>query len=219
MTAPETAALASRTVVEDAARWRLLGLLFERPRAGWLEELRAVASEVDDARLAAAVEAAEETTEGTYQLLFGPGRAVSPREVAYRGRHDPGAVLADLSALYAAFAFHPKAEDPADHVAIEAAFAGYLRLKEAYARARGDVDAAATCTAAFARLRDTHMRYLAQPLAERLAAVPFPTHLALAAQVLFETCGSLPADAVPADSDDGDLGCGGCGSSVGGGMP
>ncbi|MFQ6672763.1 MAG: molecular chaperone TorD family protein, partial [Candidatus Tectimicrobiota bacterium] len=121
-----------------------------------------------DAPLQAAAEAAREATEGTYLGLLGPGGFVSPREVAYRPGEDPGTILADLAAFYEAFAFAPQAEDPIDHVAVEAGFAGYLRMKEAYALARGDAEGAATTAEAFRRFLEAHLSTFIEPFAKGL---------------------------------------------------
>ena len=98
----------------DAAAWRLIGVLFERPRTGWEDHVAALGHEVKDAMLSQAViEARRAATElgssaaSAYLSILGPGGTVSPREVAYRNREDPGGILADLSAFHTAFAFRP----------------------------------------------------------------------------------------------------------------
>lgn len=199
----------AQDVLRDAVRWRLLGLLFERPRAGWGEEVDSLAHATGDEHLCAAAEAARGVSEGAYQAALGPGAPVSPREVAHRRREDPGAILAELKAFYESFAFVPRAEDPVDHVAIEVGFAGYLRLKEAYARTRGDDEAAETCRLAFERFCERHLRFIAEPLSEYLDGSPVP-HAALAARVLFETVGASPAGpdgALLPDEDTSEFGC------------
>lgn len=143
--------------IAEAAEWRLIGLLFERPREGWREEIRALAREIDKPELRNAARMVDAATEGEYLRLLGPGSAISPREVAYQPLADPGAILADLSALYEAFAYHPRAEDPIDHVAVEAGFVGYLFLKEAYAQNRGDEEAAERTAAVRVRFLDSHL--------------------------------------------------------------
>jgi TorA maturation chaperone TorD len=156
--------------IAEAAEWRLLGLLFERPHAAWHEEVAALAREVRDTEVRAAAEAAQDATEGDHLALLGPGGAVSPREVTYCSFADPGRVLADLAAFYEAFGFHPRAEDPIDHVAVETGFVGYLLLKEEFARAHGDRAAAEATVAARTRFLEAHLAPLAGPFAERLAA-------------------------------------------------
>jgi len=76
--------------IAHAAEWRLLGLLFERPRDAWRREVANVAQEVADAALSGAAAGAQDATEGHYLAMLGPGGAVSPREVKYRSFEDPG---------------------------------------------------------------------------------------------------------------------------------
>jgi hypothetical protein len=199
------------TALATATDWRLLALLFERPHAGWGAEAAALGRAVQDAALAPAAAAAAEASAGTYLRLLGPGGGISPREVAYRGREDPGALLADIAAFYRAFAFHPCSEDPPDHVAVEAAFVGYLWLKEAYALACGDAGAAAISATARARFVEAHLRYFAAPLAERLAGAGVE-YLAAASRALAERCGPAPTSAWDASDEAGDapMGCAGC---------
>lgn len=168
----ETAAIADPRIQQllgEAAAWRLLGLLFERPREGWREQVEGLCREVLDAEITAAADAArEEASEGLYLALLGPGGAVSPREVAYRGMEDPGHVLADIRAFYEAFAFHPEIEESPDHIAVQAGFLGYLCLKEAFSRSRGDEEEAEIAAQGAARFRETHLSTFAWPLADRL---------------------------------------------------
>jgi hypothetical protein len=81
---------------------------------------------------------------------------------------DPSRLLSELSAYYDAFAYRPRAEDPPDHVAVEAGFVGYLHLKEAMARAAGDMEAAGTAALARERFIEERLRPFAQALASRL---------------------------------------------------
>jgi TorA maturation chaperone TorD len=155
--------------LREAAAWRLLGLLMERPRAGWIEEVEALAREAGGDPLRAAARAAREASEGQYLALLGPGGPVSPREVAYRDREDPARVLSDLASYYEAFAYRPRAEDPADHIAVEAGFIGYLVLKEAMALAAGSQEHAAVAAQARERFLNEHVAPFARRLAERLA--------------------------------------------------
>lgn len=75
---------------------------------------------------------------------------------------DPGRILADVLAFHAAFAFNPETEEPPDHVAVEAAFLGYLRLKEAYAACRKEGEGEAEVTAEAARrFCESHLAGLA----------------------------------------------------------
>jgi hypothetical protein len=165
-----------------AAAWRLNGLLLERPRAGWREEVDALAAEVEDGDLRAAAAAARHGTEGEYLAHLGPGGPVSPREVAYRDREDPARVLADLAACYEAFAYRPRAEDPADHIAVEAGFVGYLLLKELIARDLCESILVSTVSLARERFLHEHVGPFARALAARLEGAG--GHLELAARAL-----------------------------------
>lgn len=173
----------------EAEAWRLIGLLLEYPRVAWREEVQTLARQVADPELAgAAAVVLDAGSEGAYLAALGPGGAASPREVAYCGWQEPGKVLADLAAFYTAFAYRPNLDEPPDHVAVEAGFIAYLRLKEAYTRSRGatrDADVAAEAARAF--MAD-HLAGMAAPLADRLAAAGFEG-LALAAQALLHRVG------------------------------
>jgi len=156
------------TILADAAEWRLLGLLFECPREGWAAEAEALAKEISDPRLLDAAQAASEGTEGLYHTLFGPGGPVPPREVSYRETLQPGQTVAEISAFYDAFAYNPVAAEPPDHVAVEAGFIAWLRLKEAYAVARGDATQASIAAEAADRFLEDHLSLLAEPIARTL---------------------------------------------------
>jgi nitrate reductase assembly molybdenum cofactor insertion protein NarJ len=169
--------------IARAAHWRLLGLLLERPREGWREELSRLAAEIDDPALRAAVAAARDASEGEYLALLGPGSPLSPREASVLGLGDPGWMLAELARTYQAFGFAPHAEDPPDHVAVEAGFVGFLELKEALAWADGDGEAADTVAAARAAFVAEHLAPLVASLA-RCAEVAPESHVALAVDVL-----------------------------------
>ncbi|HWT82036.1 MAG TPA: hypothetical protein VN648_24890, partial [Candidatus Methylomirabilis sp.] len=92
-----------------ATAWRLLGLLFERPREGWWQDVEALSRVVSDPEIrSAAAEAQLEASEGRYLALLGPGGPVSAREVSYRGMEEPGQIMADIQAFYQAFAFLPE---------------------------------------------------------------------------------------------------------------
>ncbi len=182
--------------IAEAARWRLLGLLLERPRAGWREDVAALAREVRDPTVASLAERARTEREGVYLALLGPGAPVSPREVAYRGHADPGWVLADIQRYYEAFAYRPQVEDPIDHVAVETGFVAYLLLKKEMARAAGDQDSVATIATARDAFIEAHLGVMAAPLARALTACG-DSCVAEAAALL---AGRLPPSG-PADND------------------
>ena len=158
-----------RDLLREATEWRLIGLLFECPVTGWRDQLESLAAEVGDASLREAVELARgEASEGLYHSTFGPGGPAPPREVSYRDTVHPGRFLAEIGDCYQAFAYTPRTEEPPDHVATEAGFVAYLRLKEAYAQSCGDAEAAAVCRCAVERFLEEHLSRMAQPLAQHL---------------------------------------------------
>lgn len=174
----------SVSLLADATAWRVLGMLFQPPSPGWREELLALAAEVPHAQLrAAASAAAEETSEGLYHTLFGPGGPVSLREISHRPTVDVGQFMAELAGLYRAFGYWPAEAEPPDHLAVEAGFAAYLRLKEAFALEQGEPQQAALAARCAEQFIAQHVALLAQPLPGRLAEAPIP-YLAQAAAVL-----------------------------------
>lgn len=195
-------------LIAAAAEWRLIGLLLERPRPGWREEIAALAAEVRDGGARGAAATVAGATEGEYLRLLGPGGSVSPRQVTYRPFEDPGRILADLAAVYRAFAFQPRTEESIDHVAVEAGFVGYLFLKEAFARARGDADAADMTAAARASFIDAHLAAMATPFAQRVSAAG-PSYLSRPAAALASRVPVRDAPRAPPPSDAP----GGCGTS------
>jgi hypothetical protein len=108
---------------------------------------------------------------------------------------DPGQMLADLQVRYDAFGYRPAAEDTIDHVAVETGFVGYLRLKEAYARAEGDLEHAAIAADAAEAFIADHLREIGEPIAARLAGTAEP-YLARTARLLAGRVGR-PAHAAP----------------------
>lgn len=201
---------ADAALLNQAAEWRLIGLLLERPRRGWHADVAAVAKEVGDRKLRGAATAARAATEGDYLHLLGPGGVVSPREVTYQPFADPGQLLAQLASFYDAFAFRPRAEEPDDHIAVEAAFVGYLLLKQAFATAHGAAEAAATTAAARADFVDTHLATFALSFAQRLesATGSYLHHTALCLAARVPARPLMAPAAFPTDTLDP---CGGCG--------
>lgn len=156
-------------LVQQAAEWRLIGLLLECPSDDWQAHIAALAAEVADATLCEAAAACpQEASEGLYHTTFGPGGPAAPREVSYRDGLLFGKVLAELRGCYQAFAYLPSAMEAPDHVAIEAGFVSYLRLKEAYALARGAVEEAEITAQATRDFIAEHLAWFAEPLAHAL---------------------------------------------------
>lgn len=181
----------SRHLLEDAACWRLVGLLLERPRGPvWQAEALALAREVHDDALASAAEAAAGADEGRYLAAIGPEGRVSGREGGHDRASDPGRLLSDLQAHYQAFDYEPASAEPPDHVSVEAGFVSHLRLKEAGACAGGENEAAETTAQTTARFLEEHVATWAGPLAEALREAADP-HLAAAAEAAFRRVGPL----------------------------
>ncbi len=177
-------------LLHEAAAWRLLGLLLERPHDEWWQGVKTLSRACADPEIVGAAEAAVAAgDEGHYLAIVGPGGPVSLRAVTYRGMEDPGRIIADLRSFYEAFAFHPATEEAPDHLAVEAGFLGYLYLKEAYARARGSEDEADVAAQAAACFREEHLSGLAWPVADRLQSAGV-RYLAVAATALARRAGS-----------------------------
>ena len=140
-------------------------MLFDCPASGWQEELAVLASEIPDPDLKEAASAAQtEASEGLYHSLFGPGGPASPREARYHKGVELGSLLSELTGYYEAFGYSPASREACDHISVEADFAGYLRLKEAYALACQDSEHAdITADAAQHFIRD-HLSAIARPL-------------------------------------------------------
>ena len=183
----------THALLRQAAEWRLIGLLFECPTGTWREDIVALARDVDDPLLRAAVtHALEEASEGLYHSTFGPGGPAPPREVTYVKAVQLGYLLSELTAFCDAFAYGPVTRESPDHVSVEAGFIGYLRLKEAYAVTRGDDDQASVTADAAATFMREHLSALAEPLADTLDASGV-AYLAEAARALATRVGPPPA--------------------------
>ena len=179
-------------LIRQAAEWHLIGLLLQCPDDGWSDRLASLAAEVDDPSLHAAVKAAQrEVTAGVYHTAFGPGGPAAPREVSHRDSVIPGGFLADLCGYYEAFAYQPPAGETPDHVASEAGFIGYLRLKEAYARTCGDDEQARIAAVAARRFIEEHLAMLAHRFAASVKDSGI-AYLALTAESLLNRVGPMP---------------------------
>jgi nitrate reductase assembly molybdenum cofactor insertion protein NarJ len=180
-------------LLHDAARWRLLGRLFECPDDAWRHDVARLGREVDDEGLRGAAEAAVSTaTEGAYHSVFGPGGPAPPREVSYHDTLELGSLMSEIAAHYDAFGYQPRSTEPPDHVAVEIGFISYLRLKEAYALAAGEWEHAVVAAEAAARFRTNHLRLFAARLAALLRESGIE-HLAHASERLTEWVGMPPA--------------------------
>lgn len=202
------------SLLQEAAEWRLISLLFEYPGPSWHATVAALGAEVAEPRLRQAAEAAQqEAYEGMHHSLFGPGGPVPPREATYTSGVQLGYLLSEISAYYEAFAYQLETHEPDDHISVLTGFLAYLKLKEAFAQSCGDGEPAAVCAEAAQRFREDHLSTMVQPLAAALESVA-PSYLVLASQVLLERVGpprTAPAaivDALLPDHENADLNCG-----------
>jgi nitrate reductase assembly molybdenum cofactor insertion protein NarJ len=201
-------------LLSEAARWRLLGLLFEYPRDRWRRELEALLSDLqDETERGLAAAALEFSSEGLHSALFGPGGTVSAREVAYLGGVQFGYLMAELAAFYDAFGFQPSAEEAHDHIAVEAGFVGYLKLKQAYALASGDSEHAEIASQAASSFIKEHLARFAEPMLPRLENFA-PDYLISAGRMLLELAGASPRSGYPlstgfeGEDESGEMSCG-----------
>ena len=156
-------------LLQQAAQWRLVGLLFEPPCDDWREQLKSLTLEVCDDHLAAIARQAQvESDEGAYHSTFGPGGPASAREVSYHRSLTPGGLLAELKGWYDAFGYTPICPEAPDHVAVEAGFVAYLYFKQAYAVANGQYEQAQAVANAVTRFQTEHLAVSAAPLAQAL---------------------------------------------------
>lgn len=176
-------------LLNEAAEWRLISLLFDCPAGDWFEQVSLLGEQVKDKRLSQAAAAAmSEADEGLFHSIFGPGGPAPGREVSYRSWVEPGQLLSELSAYYDAFGFKTRTNEVPDHVAVEAGFVGYLRLKELYAReSADDENAEITAEAAAAFIKD-HLSKYSEKLNSLLSGSGI-TYLENAGQALFERVG------------------------------
>lgn len=206
----------ARARLHEAAEWRLIGLLFERPHGAWWDEVTRLASEVDDPALRAAAEAARDASEGAYLDVLGPG-ALSAREVTHVPAIQTGRQLAEIAAFYEAFAYRPATEEPLDHLSVEAGFFAYLRFKQAYALATDDDEHAQLTGEAAAMFLAEHLAPCAAGVAHALGASDVE-HLRLVAQALAARVGPpRERPRPPADADEPEgcaLACGALGEAA-----
>lgn len=170
-------------LLKEAAEWRLISLFFECPGPDWASQVAALAGQVTDERLQAAAAVCAEASPGLYHSTFGPGGPAAVREVSYHQDLLPGALLSELRGYYDAFAYRPAACEPPDHLAIEAGFVAFLRMKEAYADTEGDAGGREICAEASRSFIADHLNATAHSLADALARSGVE-YLTLAAQAL-----------------------------------
>lgn len=203
-------------VLRDAAEWRLLGRLFERPTSQWQADIGVLSREVSNRPLKlAARRARREASEGLFHSTFGPGGPAPPREVSYHVSLELGSLMSALEADYAAFGYEPHTEEPPDHVAVEVGFVAYLHLKEAFARVSGDDDAADLTRRVATRFVTDHLSMVAAPMAALLERSGV-RYLSDASRLLAKRVGPSPAtkhlpvfqpDPVADEDDEGGFAC------------
>ncbi|MGQ0734063.1 MAG: molecular chaperone TorD family protein, partial [Acidobacteriota bacterium] len=181
-----------RQVLRDAAEWRLLGRLFECPSTTWIDDLRNLAADLRTTSLAdVALAAREHADEGVFHSLFGPGGPAPPREASYHESLELGSLMAELKEYYEAFGYAPATPEAPDHVSVETGFVAYLRVKEAYALASENEEAAALSREAATRFISDHLAVVATPL-RRLLAESGVEYLATASALLASRTGPPP---------------------------
>jgi nitrate reductase assembly molybdenum cofactor insertion protein NarJ len=202
-------------LLNEAAEWRLLSLLFDCPADGWSEEVKALGENVRDKDLKKAARSAQnEATGGLFHSVFGPGGPAPGREVSYRGWTEPGAMLSEISAFYNAFAFTPNTREVPDHIAVETGFIAYLKMKELYALECGETDNAKIASDASESFIREHLSKYAETISKLLDNSGIE-YLHLSGKALFQRVGRDPERGkqiflpVLEDlSDDAELTCG-----------
>jgi nitrate reductase assembly molybdenum cofactor insertion protein NarJ len=180
------------SLLQEAAEWRLIGRLFECPSPEWRDDVARLGREVSAGPLRETARLAEAAREGPYHTMFGPGGPAPPREASYHASVELGSLMSAIEGDYDAFGYHAGIDEPADHVAVEAGFIAYLRFKEAYARASGDLEAAGVTERVSARFLVEHLAVIAHPLASLLADSEVD-YLARASALLASRAGPKPA--------------------------
>lgn len=200
-------------LLEEAAEWRLYGLLFEYPTEQWRVNVESLLPNLPAAELRGVAEAAlEHATEGLHIALFGPAGTVPVREVTYRGGVQFGYLMAELSAYYEAFGYEPGVAEASDHLAVQLGFVAFLKLKQAYAVMEGDSEKAALTEAAVKEFLREHVGTQAEPVAQRMAEFG-PEYLETAIKRVVACVGPCPRSAYPLmagdmDENEEQLSCG-----------
>ena len=197
------------TLLRDAAEWRLLGRLFECPTREWRDDVARLCDEVASPEVRdAAHQALAVAEEGLHHSVFGPGGPAPPREASYHASVELGSLMSALAGEYAAFAYEPALAEPGDHIAVEVGFIAYLRLKQAFALAQGETEAAESCARSVTRFLAEHLAPVAHPLAGLLANSGVD-YLAQASSMVAARSGpapqprQLPVIQPPSTDDDG----------------
>ena len=200
MSAPPLADATERAVherLERASLYRLLGSAFAYPAPGDLPALACLARALVEtapsglagplARLAATAgetECADVAAE--YVFLFDRGARCPPYEGAWEEAPQlagKAALLADVAGFYRAFGLEPASAQPdaEDHIAAECEFMSALAVKEAWAMAEANGEAALVTRAAQRSFLSDHLGRWADAFAGTLReATPLAFYAALA---------------------------------------
>jgi hypothetical protein len=211
-----------KDLLEQAAEWRLIGLLFECPSLEWRVQVAAVASDVEDETLRGAAESAlVEADEGMHHSIFGPGGPAPARQASYQESLELGFLMSGLSEYYGAFAYRPALSEAVDHVAVQVGFVAYLHFKEAFAMSCGDSGRALVCREAISSFLTDHLSTMAEPLAACLAHSGI-SYLASASQALLSRVGPRRKSSLTTNQqpfailpNESEFGCGGAESGAG----
>lgn len=193
-------------LLREASEWRLFGLLFEYPTKVWRANLEALLPSLHSSELRAIAQAAMgQSSEGLHIALFGPAGTVPVREVTYQGGVQFGYLMAELSAYYEAFGYHPQVDEAADHLAVQLGFLSFLNLKQAHALLNGESEAARVTSGAFINFLRDHVAVQAEPVVKALENFA-PSYLAGAGKLILARTGPSPRSGFPLGSafDDED---------------
>jgi len=183
----------TRSLIEEAAEWRMIELLFRCPSGEWKEQLADLSTQIRDEDLLSAVHhAVHDASEGVFHSIFGPGGPAPAREASYQNTVQLGQVLSEIRAFYKAFAFNPDSEEALDHISVEASFIGFLCLKEAFAISAGSAEDAEIARTAKSDFIKQHMACVAEPLSKALDESG-EAYLECAGRALLRRVGSRPS--------------------------
>jgi TorA maturation chaperone TorD len=168
------------TLLTHGAGWQFFSLLFRCPSDTSPMSIERLLPELAPGLRSEATTIGElskdPNREDRYHRLLGSAGSISPYESDYygygkEGMREKGAVLGDVAAFYKAFGFEPSNEtlEAPDHIALELAFLGFLKLKEVYALMSGDDEARQICSKAEYDFLQEHLLGWAPELLDRLA--------------------------------------------------
>jgi TorA maturation chaperone TorD len=162
--APEAGALDLRELLERAAAFRLLSLLFRPPSARLRDEILELSEPLPApvrAEAAALADLVGPDLEADHHRLLGACGVCPPGESDYVANPfgAKGGLLGDVSAFYRAFCFDPSAElgESPDHAAIELSFVSWMLVKVAYAEHANKLEEREVAAAALETFRAEHL--------------------------------------------------------------